>query len=105
MRDADEQPVRRAASTVADTARSVVETAKQSVVAPVGRSAIGFWRGLTYSFRGARLVYAERPGLVRYWGMPVLLTLLAAVGIVWGAVFARDAFVEFVWLMFTGENA
>jgi CysZ protein len=105
MRDADEQPVRRAASTVADTARSVVETAKQSVVAPVGRSAIGFWRGLTYSFRGARLVYAERPGLVRYWGMPVLLTLLAAVGIVWGAVSARDALVESVWSTPTGEDA
>jgi CysZ protein len=104
MAAADEQPVRRAASSVAHAARSVVETAKGSVVAPVGRSAIGFWRGLTYPFRGARLVYLERPGLVRYWGMPVLLTLLAAVGIVWGAVSARDALVEAVWSTPAGEG-
>jgi len=104
MSNADEKPVVRAASAVANTARAVVDTAKRDVAAPVGRSVVGFWRGLTYPFRGARLVYLERPGFVRYWGIPVVITLVAAVGIVWGAVSARDALVEAVWSTPGGEG-
>ncbi len=96
--------MRRAAAAVVSTASQVAASARRDVAAPVGRSVIGFWRGLTYPFRGARFVYLQRPGLVRYWGAPVLLTLLAAAGIVWGAVAARDAIVEAVWAAPAGEG-
>jgi CysZ protein len=96
MAESDDSPV--------PGARAALVGSAQRVVAPVGRSAIGFWRGLVYPFRGARLVYLERPGLVRYWGVPVIITLFAAAGIVWGAFSVRESLVQAVWATPVGEG-
>jgi CysZ protein len=82
---------------VAQTAKTVAESAKRGVATPVKRSVVGFWRGLTYPFRGARVVYLRKPGLIRYWGIPILVTIVAVCGIFWGAFSVRDAIVEAVW--------
>ncbi len=82
---------------VAETAKNVVVSAKRDVAAPIGRSVIGYWRGLTYPFRGARVVYLRNPGLVRYWGIPIVVTLFAVVGIVWGAVAVHGTLVDAIW--------
>jgi CysZ protein len=36
---------------------------------------VGFWRGLTYPFRGGVFVYLRHPGLVRFWIWPFVITL------------------------------
>jgi len=41
------------------------------------KTAVGFFRGLTFVFRGAKYVYVDHFGLVRYWALPVLVTMLA----------------------------
>jgi CysZ protein len=82
---------------VTETARSVAASAKNDVAAPVQRSVVGYWRGLTYPFRGARVVYLQKPGLVRYWGIPILATLLLIGAIFWGSFSVHDAIVEAIW--------
>lgn len=42
----------------------------------VTRAPLGFWTGFTYAFRGMKLVYFQHPGLIRYWGFPILITIL-----------------------------
>lgn len=46
---------------------------------------VRFAAGALYVLRGARYVYLARPGLVRFWGVPVLLTVAAFVGAGWAA--------------------
>jgi len=82
---------------VTETAKSAAASARLDVAAPVGRSVVGFWRGLTYPFRGARVVYLGQPGLVRYWGVPIVVTLFAVVGIFYGAFSVHDRIVEWLW--------
>lgn len=41
------------------------------------KTAVGFFRGLTFVFRGAKYVYFDHLGLVRYWALPVLVTMVA----------------------------
>ncbi len=67
----------------------------QRALALPRESAIGFARGLGFVLRGAKLVYLEEPGLVRYWGLPVLvtaLTLVASIAVVvaWGPSLASE---------------
>lgn len=82
---------------VVQTAKTLAVAAGRDVAAPVGRGVVGFWRGLTYPFRGARVVYLRRPGLVRYWGIPIVVTVLAVFGIFWGAFAVRDVLVDAIW--------
>ena len=92
------------ADKVAETARSVAAganavaaSAKNDVAAPVGRSVVGYWRGLTFPFRGVRVVYLKKPGLIRYWGIPIFVTLLAIGGIFWGSFAVHAAIVDAIW--------
>jgi CysZ protein len=66
--------------------------------------AVGYFRGLTYPFRGAKLVYLSHPGLVRYWMFPILITLTVIAGVFAGVWHYHDAAVELVWTEPTGES-
>jgi CysZ protein len=85
------------------TARAGVEAARFG--ADAARStAVGFWRGFTFPFRGAALVYFRQPGLVRYWGIPLLLTLVLACLVTWGALAVRQPLVDLLWETPTGDG-
>lgn len=45
-------------------------------MASTPRANIGFFRALTFPFRGARFVYVDHRGLARYWLVPVVITTL-----------------------------
>jgi CysZ protein len=68
------------------------------------RGAASFFRGLTYPFKGARLVYVEHPGLVRYWIVPIVVTLAALVGSVAAVITYEDALTASLWAPPVGEG-
>lgn len=74
---------------VPSTARAIASAPKSLVV--------GYWRGLTYPFKGARFVYLQHPGLVRYWILPILITLLAIAGMLYGVYQLHDDVVGWIW--------
>lgn len=65
---------------------------------------LGFLRGFSFPFRGARFVYLRYPGLVRFWILPVLIsaTLLVTVG--YGALTLREQLVDSLWVASSGEG-
>jgi len=54
--------------------QKVVSVVKDVAATPA-RLTLGFLAGFRYPFRGARFVYLQHPGLVRYWIFPILITL------------------------------
>lgn len=62
-----------------------------------GGFVIGFFSGLSYPIRGMRFVFREHPGLVRYWIVPVILTLLAFVGLGWAVIEHHAVWVARIW--------
>lgn len=68
------------------------------------RGVAAFFSGLAFPFRGARLVYAERPGLVRYWIVPILVTLAALGGSLAAAFSFHDELTAAVWSAPSGEG-
>jgi CysZ protein len=85
----------------------VTETAKKAAGAVVKAPkvvAVGYFRGLTYPFRGAKLVYLKHPGLVRYWIFPVLITLVVTIGVFASVITTHDAFVDLFWTEPAGEG-
>lgn len=76
---------------------------RRALAAP-REGAVGFFRGLGYVYRGAKLVYFEQPGLVRYWGVPVLVTTITLVASLtavslWGPSLASE-----LWSNPSGEG-
>ncbi len=63
----------------------------------VVRSPLGFARGLTYAFRGARFVYFQHPKLARYWIAPIVVTGLALFGVFYGTASYYDDLGGAVW--------
>ena len=63
----------------------------------VAGSPIGFVRGLSFAFRGARFVYFQHPGLVRYWVFPILITTAALAGVFYATGHYYDALAQVVW--------
>lgn len=61
------------------------------------RGLAAFFSGLAAPFRGARLVYYERPGLVRFWIVPLLVTLVALVASIATALSFHDELTTWVW--------
>lgn len=64
------------------------------------RARPGFFRGLTYPLRGAKLVFRTHLGLARYWAFPVLITFGALLGVMVTAVQHRADLVHVVWASF-----
>ncbi|MEM9191007.1 MAG: EI24 domain-containing protein [Myxococcota bacterium] len=84
-------------------ALAVKGAAKSVAKAPV-KVAVGYWRGLTYPFRGAKFVYFKHPGLIRIWVFPILITLFTLIGVMWGIWNYHDLVVTSVWEEPTGEG-
>lgn len=40
------------------------------------RTVVGYWRGLSYPWKGLRFVFIEHPKLARFWLPPILITLV-----------------------------
>jgi CysZ protein len=57
----------------------------------------GFFSGLTYPLRGAKLVFRTHPRLARYWVFPVLLTFGSLLVVMVAAVRHRTDFVHAIW--------
>lgn len=58
---------------------------------------MGFLRGLGYPLRGARFVYLQHPGLVRYWIFPILITAAALAAVSYGAFHYYDDLSAALW--------
>src|SRR5690242_14688015 len=63
-----------------------------------------FLAGVRYPFRGARFVYLQHPGLVRYWIFPILITLGALVAVSTVVFLQHDAWVEAIWASPAGDG-
>lgn len=61
------------------------------------RGVVGFFRGLSLPFRGAKLVYVTHPDLVRYWLIPILVTLAVLATSIWAVFHYDDALIGAVW--------
>lgn len=61
------------------------------------RSVVGFFRGLSFPFRGAKLVYFENPDLIRYWAVPIVVTSAVLIASLWAVFHYDDAIVSMVW--------
>jgi CysZ protein len=68
------------------------------------RGAVSFFRGLSFPFRGARLVFLESPGLVRYWIVPILVTLVALVLSIAAVVHYEGALTSALWAEPVGDG-
>ena len=68
------------------------------------RGVAAFFRGLAFPFRGARLVYLEQPGLVRYWIVPIVVTLVALTASVGAAIGLHDELASALWAAPIGEG-
>lgn len=65
---------------------------------------VGFWKGFTYVFAGARFVYFRHPGLIRYWIVPILISIFAIAGSAWASWTYSEAVVDMVWPEPTGDG-
>lgn len=65
--------------------------------------AVGYWRGLVYPFKGAGFVYFRHPGLIKFWIVPILisLALLGAAG--FGGWAAHQPVADAIWTDDTPE--
>ncbi len=68
------------------------------------RGAASFLGGLAFPFKGARLVYVEHPGLVRYWIVPILVTLFAFLGSILAVVGYEDTLTSSLWAAPAGDG-
>ncbi|MFK7992417.1 MAG: EI24 domain-containing protein, partial [Sandaracinaceae bacterium] len=85
---------------ITDGAKKAAGGAKKVAGAAVRGSAasvVGFWRGFTYPFRGMKLVFFQHPGLVRFWIVPILITVLLLGGIGAGGLSAYRGLTNLMW--------
>ncbi len=83
-----------------DEKRGVVST----VVAAPKKVVVGYLRGLTYPFRGMKLVYFQHPSLARFWVFPIVITIVVLLLVMRGVWDYHDALVNLVWEEPTGEG-
>ncbi|MEM8606474.1 MAG: EI24 domain-containing protein [Myxococcota bacterium] len=63
----------------------------------MAKSPLGFANGIAYAFRGARFVYFQHPGLVRYWAFPILITALMVFFVFYGSASFYHDVGDTVW--------
>jgi CysZ protein len=68
------------------------------------RRSKGFFAGLAYPIRGARLVYLEQRRLARFWLPPIGLTAAAFGLVFWFALSVHSALAERLWATPLGEG-
>lgn len=69
----------------------------------IAKTPIGFIRGVSYPLRGARFVYLQHPGLAKYWVVPILITAVALIGVIYGVAVYHDDAGSAVWSLFPEE--
>lgn len=85
---------------IRDGAKSV---AKKAIVLPTA-TVVGYWRGLTYPFKGLRFVFFTHPKLARFWLPPIAITLaLLVVSFTLGWSY-HDDLVNAVWAQPGGDG-
>jgi CysZ protein len=72
-------------------------TALRDAIAVPRRGVVGFFRGLSLPFRGAKVVYVEHPDLVRFWLVPILVTLAVLASSIWAVFHYDDTLIGMVW--------
>jgi CysZ protein len=65
---------------------------------------VGFFRGLSYPFKGLRFVFFQHPGLARFWIFPIVITLIVLGFMVKGVWEYHDALFEALWSEPSGED-
>lgn len=58
---------------------------------------VGFWKGLAYPFKGAKLVFFQHPKLARFWIVPILITVVLLTGALWGGWAAHESVTDWIW--------
>lgn len=58
---------------------------------------VGYWRGLTYPFKGMRFVFLQHPGLARFWLPPIAITLALLVLATYASIEWHDELINAVW--------
>ncbi len=85
---------------IRDGAKSV---AKKAIGLPKD-TVVGYWRGLSYPFKGLRFVFFQHPGLARFWLPPIAITLvLLVLSFVLGWSW-HDDLVNYVWAQPSGDG-
>jgi CysZ protein len=72
-------------------------TAVRDALSLPRRQVVGFFRGLSLPFRGAKLVYVEHPDLVRFWIVPLLVTIAVLVASTAAVFHYDDALLGWLW--------
>lgn len=68
------------------------------------RGVVGFFRGMGFVLRGAKLVYVEQPGLARYWIAPIVVTSVTLI-VCFGLVgHFHDVLVSAIWGAPSGDD-
>lgn len=70
--------------------------AKRGAALPAA-TVVGFWRGLSYPFKGAKFVFFQYPGLVRFWIFPILITAVLLAGSLWTGWALHEGVTDLVW--------
>lgn len=78
---------------ITDRAKAV---AKRGAGIPTA-TVVGFWKGLSYPFRGAKFVYLEHPGLARFWILPILITGALLAGASWMGWAWHEEVTDLLW--------
>lgn len=81
-----------------------VKRVAKAVASAPKHVAVGYWRGITYPFKGARFVYFKHFELFRFWVWPIALTLflfVLSLMLVWQY---HDGLVNLVWDEPTGDG-
>jgi CysZ protein len=68
-----------------------------------GLNPADFFRGVTYPFRGLKVLRQQR-GLARYWVFPIVLTALAIVSSLVLSVMYHEAILAWIWPEPTGDG-
>jgi CysZ protein len=85
---------------IKESAKRVASTA----VAIPKTTVVGFWRGLTYPFKGMRFVFLQHPELIRFWGPPILIVLTLIALVLFAGWELEDDVVSWMWAPPSGEG-
>lgn len=79
-------------------------TAVRDALAVPRRQVVGFFRGLSLPFVGAKLVYVEHGDLIRYWIVPLLVTVAVLIASTTAVFRYDDALLGWMWSDPGGEG-
>jgi len=85
------------AKSVAGKAAKGTKLAASKVAGATGAVAVGYWRGLTYPFKGLKFVFFKHPGLVRFWMVPILITGIFLACTTWAGWHSYEGITNAIW--------